>query len=250
MDKNTNQEKPKPGCIWLLIVVIIVFLWWFFTPSKAEEKLKLEENQKIELEKTISKVEANIDNKDYSSFKYTFPNSQYTFDVKISNVKSKIKKNEFQSKSDEYSVAKKVDGYILSFNIIFTNPYEKEMMAPIPNYYAITALDKQYFSGSTAYSRSCGCNIDNSTDVTDEKGKNLWAISEGKCGSGDYCIKFNPKEKKIFTITYSDPIIITQKKIVLIAFNKSYREAGNTRDRDIGFILNVETGKVEGMKYL
>lgn len=251
MEKNTNQEKPKSGCLIALILILIFFIWWILSPNEKEELQKKEEIQQSELDKTKKKSEENINNIDYSNIKYTFPNSQYTFDVKITNIKSKLKKNEFESKDDEYSVAKKVDGYILSISLEFSNPYEKEMMAPIPNYYAITSLDKQYFSGSTTNSRSCGCNIDNSTEIKDSKGRDLWSIAEGKCGIGnEYCIKFKPKETKSIIITFTDPIIITQKKIVFIAFSGTYKEVGSTRDRDIGLVLNVETGKVEGMKYL
>lgn len=250
MKKDTTQEKPKLGCIIALGIVIILFLWWLFTPSEKKEKRDLEELQSIEFKKTKTEVENNIANIDYSNIKYSFPNSEYVYDVKISDIKIKLKKNEFESKIDEYSIPKKVDGYILSITLEFTNLYDKDMMAPIPKYYAITSLDKHFFSGSTTYSRSCGCNIDNSTKIRDSKGEELWTFSEGECGSGDYCIKFKPKETKKFILTYTDAIIITQKKIIFIAFDQTYKETGSTRKRDIGYILNIDTGKVEGIKYL
>ena len=63
-------------------------------------------------------------------------------------------------------------------------------------------------------------------------------------------VKFKPKETKKISITFTDAIIINQKKIVFIAFSGTYKEVGSTRNRDIGLVLNVETGKVEGIKYL
>lgn len=248
MEKQANKQKT--GCLIVLFIVIVVLIWWLFKPGEKEDQ-NAKEKQKTELEKKINDLEANADNIDYSNIKYSFPNSNYVYDVKITDINSKLIKEEFESKADQYAIAEKVDGYILSITLEFTNPYEKEMMAPIPNYYAITSLDKQYFSGSTTYSRSCGCNIDNSTKVADIKGRELRELSEGKCGFGsDYCIKFKAKETKKVIITFTDPIIVTQKKIVLIAFSQKYKEEGSTRDRDIGFVLNVETGKVQGIKYL
>ncbi|WP_281233822.1 hypothetical protein [Flavobacterium gelatinilyticum] len=250
MENQANEQKKKPGCIITLIIFIAFLIWFFFKPSEKVNQ-NAEEKKTTELQQKINDIEADKDKIDYSNIKYSLPNSNYVYDVKIAGIKSNLIKDEFESKADEYSIAEKVDGYILSITLEFTNPYEKEMMAPIPNYYAITSLDKQYFSGSTTYSRSCGCNIDNSTKVEDIKGMELWKLAEGKCGLGsNYCLRFKSGETKKILITFSDPIIITQKKIVFLAFNQKYKKEGSARDRDIGFVLNVDTGKVEGLKYL
>lgn len=222
-------------------------------PIQKDEPQKKEEIQSVEIEKTNSSSAEIIDDTDYSYFKYKFPDSHYTFDVKITDINFKLTKNEFETKDDQYSVAKKVDGYVLSIFLEFTNPYDNEMMAPIPYYYEITSFDKQYFSHSTTYSRGCNCNIDNSVELKDSSGRELSRVAEGSCGtSNDYCVKFKPKETKKISITFIDPIIITQKKLVFIGFSGTYKDVESIfdSDSDIGLVLNVETGKVEGLKYL
>lgn len=174
---------------------------------------------------------------------YNLPNSNYSYVVYIDTITTKVAKNAFETKDDEYSVPRKVDGYYLTVQIAITNPYDKEMMAPVPDYYYITTPVKKYFSASTTRHRNCACEINNSTKMFTEKGVELWKIVNGKCG-GEPCVKFNANETKRFKILFSDPIYGEVRELVFWGFNKKLKKQGTNRDRDIGLLINVDEGRV------
>ncbi len=185
---------------------------------------------------------------DYSEFDYALPQSNYTYKIKITDIETKISKDAFTTKADEYSVPENVDGYFLTIKFAMTNPYDKEMMAPVPDYYYITSANGEWFSSSTTNHRECHCQIENSTKVTNLKGKELWQISEGRCGYNDHCFKFLPNETKEFKISFTDPIFGEVKKIAFNGFGLKWNNPSYTREQDKGLIIDIDNKKIIGEK--
>lgn len=184
---------------------------------------------------------------DYSSFDYKLPQSNYFYKVKITAVETKVVKDAFITKVDEYSIPKKVDGYYLTIKFSLTNPYDKEMMAPVPDYFYISSYNnKEWFSASTTFHRDCQCYIDNSTKLTTEKGVELYNISEGKCGDDDYCLRYKPNETKKFIVNFTDPVFGEVKKLVFYGFDRKSKNYENTRDKDIVSIIDIDRLAITG----
>jgi hypothetical protein len=184
---------------------------------------------------------------DYSSFDYKLPQSNYSYKVKITGIETKVVKDAFTTKADDYSIPKKVDGYYLTIKFSLTNPYDREMMAPVPDYFYISSYNKkEWFSGSTTYHRDCQCDIDNSTKVTTDKGVELYNVSEGKCGYDDYCLRYKPNETKDFIINFTDPVFGEVRKLVFCGFDRKWKNPENTRDRDIASIIDIDKLEVTG----
>lgn len=241
--KKINKKIISFGCLPILGLILIAFIFSTLSNSSNDKEVEnnLPKSNDVELNSSTKKTDLN-------TFDYNLPNSSYNFIVKISDINTTEKKNHFQIKKDDYSIPKNVDGYLLSMEIEITNPYEKEMMAPIPHYFEITSLGGEKFTEKTTYSRSCRCQIDNTSEITDINGKNLWEISKDKCGNNDYCLKFNAKESKKFIITFTEPIISTTKKIVFIGFDKTWDNEGSKRD--LGFVIDTEKGEIIDIKKL
>jgi hypothetical protein len=181
---------------------------------------------------------------DYSKFSYSLLNSNYVFQIEISGIETKIKKEAFVHKEDQYSPKVKVDGYILKVKYKMTNPYDKVIMVPVPTYYYIGTLNKKYFSAFTTYSRDCQCDIDNSTDLTDIKSKSIFSLSDGLCGYNDPCVKFEAKETKEFVVTFTNPIYKDATQLIFSSFHRQKQNSNSTRQLDIVLLLDIEKKKV------
>ena len=195
----------------------------------------------IVAEKTIPKEPTPVD---YSKFSYQLLNSDYVFQIEISGIDTKIKKDAFTHQDDQYSPKQKVDGYILKVKYKMTNPYDKVIMAPVPHYYYIGTLDNSFFSASTTRHRDCSCAIDNSADLTDIKGKDIYSLSDGRCGYDDPCVKFEPNETKEFIVTFTDPIYKDAKQLIFSGFHRQGQSSNSTRKRDIVLLLDIDNKKV------
>lgn len=198
---------------------------------------------------TVAKQEAKPTKPiDYSLIDYQLPKSEYVFKVKITGIETKIAKDAFTTQTDEYAIPKKVDGYFLTVLFTITNPYDHEMIAPIPDYYYISSANGEWFSASTTYHRKCHCDIDNSTELTTLKGKRLYDISEGKCGYDDYCIKLGPNESKTFKIKFTDAIFGSVRQIAFNGFNLEWNNPSYTVAQDNALIIDVDQKKIVGEK--
>ena len=223
--------------------LVIFFLFLVSCEGSHNEEKETDSTILVNREKIIE------DNPiDYSEIEYTLPKSNYIYKIKIIEIETKIQKDAFITKEDEYSVPEKVDGYYLTLKIAMTNPYEKEMMVPIPDYYYITSENGEWFSPSTTNHKECHCKIDNSTNITNAKGKELYEISEGKCGYSNFCLKFNPKETKEFNIEFTDPIFGKVRKIAFNGFRMKWNNPSYTREQDKALIIDVDNKKIIGEK--
>lgn len=181
---------------------------------------------------------------DYSTFEYNLPESNYSYKVKITEIITKVAKKVFSVKADEYSVPTKVDGYFLTVKFSLTNPYNREMLAPLPDYFSISSRNKQWFSSSTTYHRDCQCDIDNSTKVFTDKGLELYEVSEGKCGYDNYCIRYKPNETKNYMVSFTDPIYSGVRELLFFGFNRKWKNPERPSDRDIAFVIDVDKLKI------
>lgn len=234
--KKINKKILTFGCLPIALLFGFIFLTIVFPSTPAEDPPTNQEEKKD--------LTQEVENLEPGKFDYHLPKSDYHFEVSFLGIETETVANAFTSKKDEYSVPQDVDGYKLIIKFQMRNPYDKEMMASVPKYHYITSANKEYFSGSTTYSRSCGCEIDNSARVTDNKGKGIIFQVKGKCGySGDYCIRFGPNETKEFHVSFRDPIIETVRQIVYVSFHRSWKgKTGNSRD--LGWLIDIDQNKV------
>lgn len=185
---------------------------------------------------------------DYSELEYHLPRSDYYYEIKITDIKTDLAAGAYERREDEYSVPVPVDGYLLSIHFDMTNPYDKAMVAPIPNYATITSTNKEYFSSSTTNHRGCQCKIDNTTRITNESGQELWEFAKLECAHRKHCMQFAANETKSFIIHFKDPVISDVRKLVFRSFNLSWQEYNGASKREKGLVIDVDKGKVIGEK--
>jgi hypothetical protein len=186
--------------------------------------------------------------RNFDEVDYQLPQSGYTVKIKITKINTKVSKHVFSTKAEQYAVAKKVDGYFLAVRFMVTNPYDHEMMIPVPDYFYITAENSEWFSSSTTYHKQCHCDIDNSTEVLTANGKNLYQVSEGRCVYNNYCIKFKAKESKEFKINFTDPILGSVKKLAFNGFDIRWNNPNYTVEQDKGLIIDMDKKVIVGEK--
>lgn len=239
----------------LLGVFLILFVLYLIgrnIPPKDKSKTSTPVTKAENPEPPKKEIKDTIESKpiDYSVFEYPLLGSDYAYKVKITSIDTKIAKAAFTTKKDDYSVPEKADGYYLNVKFALTNPYEQEMMVPIPDYFYISSTNNDFFAGSTTFHRGCECKIDISTAVFNDKGKELWQFSEGKCGGSSYCVKFNPKETKNYTIKFTDPIFGEVRKLWFWGFNRHWERAEDHRNRDWVLVIDVDKKEVIGEEKL
>jgi hypothetical protein len=229
--------------------ILLVFLLISFSNCK-KKKEKVQKEKKVVEKKIIEeKIENNYtEPEDYSVIEYKLPESNYVFKIKIDNINTVLFKNSFETKSDLYSVSENEDGYKLSLDFNITNPYERSLTIPIPYYFYITSVDGKWFTSSTTRHKKCNCKINNSTKVTNEKGQELWKISEGTCGFSKNCLTFKPNESKKFKIEFKDIIYGKIKKIAFHGFNLSWENPSYTKKQDKALIIDIEKKEIIGEK--
>lgn len=181
-----------------------------------------EKNDEVE-NLRISKSENNVT--DFYNFKNLIPESDFAYDIKITGINFKSISNAFEFPIEKYGVAKKQDGLLLSIAFDITNPYNREMNTPFPDYYQITAPEFQNLD-NFIYSKSCRCHISNSFFITDNKKKPLSEFSkytEASVGR-QLLVNFKAKETKHLIINFEDPFPDNVNEVTFIGFNKHFRE--------------------------
>ena len=154
---------------------------------------------------------------------YKLPGSNYTFRIIVGGIKTDPLKDVFNIKPDEYSPAEKKDGYELSFTYSITNPYEKELICPLPTSFYIAAANKKFFSNSVTWSTACECDVNRSTTIKPDDGRGMENLSDpGECGIySQYCVAIKAGETRMFNVKFDDPIIASQKTLLLWGFSRS-----------------------------
>lgn len=214
------------------------------TSEKQKEKLLTKNDESVIIPESASIKE---EPRDYSEIDYKLPKSNYTYKIKIVGIETILVEDAFTTKADEYSIPTKESGYLLSIKYTMTNPYEKEMMALVPEYYWISSNNGQFFTASTASHRDCQCEIDNQTTNTNEKGMELSKLTEGSCGYG-YCLKFMSKETKTFIIKFDDPIYWKVNEIMFHSFGLKSQGVYFTRKTDMPLIIDLKKKTITGVR--
>lgn len=160
--------------------------------QKKNSEIKINEETKTLLKSNDSLkfiIEHNLDESD----KY--------YKIEFSKIESKIVKNAFLRKKEQFGLTEKVDGIKLTVYYKMTNPYPIEMEVPIPDYYYTQSDNKGY--NFETYSRGCSCYIDNSTELS-YQGKSL-PVSEFDPISGrKKILVFKPNETKELKVAFTD----------------------------------------------
>lgn len=181
---------------------------------------------------------------------YHLRESEYVIKMQISGLQKTVIEDAFSIKADAYSVPVKKKGYLLDINFVIKNPYDKELIIPIPSYFALTTENDSTFANKTIFSKSCMCNIINTTDITGINGKKLYEISDENCGVERNCVKFNPEDVKEFTIHFSEPILESEKDIILIGFELYWNDSNYLYRKDKGIVIDTENKLIKGLKEL
>lgn len=204
-------------------------------------------SEKKKTEKTIeSKLKNSMDSLGIIS--YHLKDSDYVIRMRLSGMNSKKVEKAFSIKEDEYSMPIKKDGYQLELNFRINNPYEKELMIPIPNYFSISNSKDKFFSEKPLFSKSCYCDIIGSSEITNLDGKKLYQISDGECGNTRYCLIFKPNETKEFIIKFDQPILESEKELLLFGFDLHWDNPNNLYRTDLGMILDIKNETIKGLK--
>ena len=233
--KLLDKKMINTKTIKFSLIFVVSFLFF----QCGSDKKKVETTGEITAQNSLDSL---------GIISYHLSNSDYTVKMRLSGINTKKVKNAFSIREDEYSVPIKKDGYLVNLNFRVNNQYNKQIMIPIPNYFEISDGVDENFSTDTLYSRSCQCYITNSTSITNLDGKELYSISDGKCGNSRNCIIFNPNETKEFIIKFDDPIIETQKKLLLFGFDLYWDNPNRRGKTDVGIMLDIEEEIINGLK--
>lgn len=182
-----------------------------------------------------------------ATFNYNLPGSEYNFEVTLSDIKIFPAKNAFEIKTDEYTPPVKQDGYDLQFSFSMTNPYDKEMICPVPDNFYVANIVDSFFSERKMWRHSCGCDVNDITHVTVEDGRDLKDITSKRgCGNTSYyCFTFQPNETKIFRVKFLYPILGSVKKLLLAGFDRTERE-GKKNYYEKCWIIDVDAKSFVG----
>lgn len=195
------------------ILPIIIFL------SSCSSEPKRIENKTPE---PLPKIEP----KDFYSFKHLLPESDYFYNIEITDIDFKTHKNSFSIKKDKYDVPTNADGLTLTLKYKMTNPYNKAMQIPFPDYFYVTSKE---FEGLEhfQYFKGCRCHSNSMTEIKNSKGKDIYDFTTDDANSisRQRLIEFKPNETQEFTVTFTEPFPNNVKSITFVGFNEHlYKE--------------------------
>lgn len=218
--------------------LIIIFISSFLYQCNSNDK-KSNESNKVESRNSMDST---------GVISYRLKDSDRIIKMRLSDMKIEKITDAFSIKKDEYAVPVKKDGYLLSVNFRVNNPYDEELMLPIPNYFSLTNGKDDFFVDKPLFSKSCYCDIIGSSEVTNLKGEKLYAIRDGECGDSRYCMAFKPKETKEFIVEFDTPILEDQTELMLFGFDMYWSNPNRSGSSDVGLILDIEKETIMGLK--
>ena len=218
--------------------LIIIFIASFLYQCNSNDKKNTE----------AIKVEAKNLMDSTGIISYHLRDSDRVIRMRLSDMKTEKVDNAFSIKKDEYTTPTKKNGYLLSINFRVNNPYDEELVLPIPNYFSLTNGKDDFFTSKSLFSKSCYCNIIGSSEITNQEGEQLYSISDGECGGSRYCMAFKPKETKEFIIKFDQPILESQNELMLFGFDLYWSNPNRRGRTDVGLILDIEKGIIKGLK--
>lgn len=195
---------------------LISLLFCLIAISCGKEKKEIEPVIDPEKEETVT---------DFYNFEHYLEDSNYAYDIKITNITTIEHKDIFEVENEKYGVPEKIYGTSVSIAFDIKNPYSKTMRVPFPEYYEIASEEFQGLKGHI-YSRSAKTYIDNTTTIEDSKGNPLSSFSKYNDDpiGRKLIVEFKPNETKSIVVKFTDPFPSTINKITFIAFNQHLRK--------------------------
>lgn len=180
-----------------------------------------------EKKETEPVIEPQIEEKviDFYNFEHYLEDSNYAYNIKITNILTTEHKDMFEVEKEKYGVPEKINGTSVTIAFDITNPYSKTMRIPFPEYYEIASEEFEGLEGHI-YSRSAKTYIDNTTTIEDGKGNPLSSFSKYNDDpiGRKLIVEFKPNETKSIVVKFTDPFPSTINKITFIAFNQHLRK--------------------------
>jgi hypothetical protein len=193
--------------------------------------------------KSKSSYDTNAVSANPKIIKHNIPNSFYYYDVEITKVETVKIKNALKRQKEKFDVPVEIDGINLIVFYTIKNPYNKEMLVPVPDYFYITSDTFNESTENTIYHRSCKCYIDNSTTIT-YNGKELYEVCDKK-EEDSYFFKFKPMESKEFKVFFYNPIPFDIPSFTFMGFmGKSSKDTEGTYSIEIGANIDMKTMSV------
>lgn len=197
---------------------------------------------------------------DFYNFKHYLEDSDYAYDIKITNITVTIHNDIFEVEKEKYAMPEKIDGISVTIAFDIKNPYSKPMRIPFPEYYEIGA--KEFESGKGyVYDKKAKMNIDNTTKIEDSKGNPLSSFSKWNDDaiSRKLIVEFKPNETKNIVVKFTEPFPSSIKKLTFIGFNKHLRKEVDDyyslseeekekyladNSTEYGFVIDLKTKKI------
>lgn len=162
-----------------------------------------------------------VEPKDFYSFKHLLPESNYFYNIEITEIDFITHKDAFSIAQNKYDVSSKTDGLTLKLKYKMTNPYNKVMLIPFPDYFYVTSEE---FEGLEhfEYFKNCRCYSNSMTSIKNSEGKEIYDFTTNQNDgiSRQNIIEFKPNETQEFTITFTEPFPNTIKSITFVGFNE------------------------------
>ncbi len=230
-----KQKQAFLGCSTIIIIVISLFVWlYFFACEKKEEVLKVDTATR----NTISNGIIN----------YHLKNSNYIVYMRLNRMKITNVVGAFSIQKDEYSVPEKKDGYDVAFNFQINNPYDKQLLVPIPQRFNVMVEDNNENFATNTYLPKWQKYYEIGSDVTDTVGNNVVYVYDKQNENGlyrDYKLLFQPKETKEFKIKFGT-ISRKYKRLILTGFDLTYYNPKDTLNDGVGIIIDIDKQTIEG----
>lgn len=174
-----------------------------------------------QIENNVIIPPAKIEPKDYYKFKHLLPEGDLSYNIEISEIDFKMHKDAFSIAKNKYDVPGKSDGLTLTLKYKMTNPYNKSMQIPFPEYYYVTSNE---FEGleKFEYFKGCRCHSNSMTEIKNSNGKGIYdfTIDDNDGISRQRLIEFKPNETQEFTITFTEPFPNSVNSITFVGFDE------------------------------
>lgn len=103
----------------------------------------------------------------------------------------------------------KGEGKMLAVFYNYFNPNSESIEVKINNYFYVTSIIGSSISPKSIFSKSCFCDLINTTNIQDNKGQPYYKAGYQKNKtSRDYYIKIEPNQIKQFVVLFDKPIYV------------------------------------------
>jgi hypothetical protein len=194
-------------------IFFLIFLMSFYS-CKNEEK-GVEPEFKDFGKEVYQQVEI-----DFYNFKHQI-DSDYSFDITITNIKVIEHKNVFEVKRDKYARPEKINGTSVTIEFEIKNPYDRVMRIPFPWYYEIgtenyEGLDRNFVGIKEDFYMTNECEVENSEGVPLSSFSKEELIENSK----ETVVEFKPNESKSIVVKFTKPFPSYIKQVLFVGFDK------------------------------